>query len=544
MDIILRYVYLDKIGNIQNEGVEQYSFSEATIFIHGLIYVYGKKAGKESIEWLYEEYSNNKEIPFNNLRGSFTCIFQTLDKIIIFTDNSNLHCVYYSKDFISSSFLKIVQLEKEHGRKLQFSNLALCEYFTLGNIFFNKTFFKGITILDSKHLLKVENGQIYLENKNIPDIEGTSDINSISEFFEKMSFSMSGMQVCQALTGGYDSRMVYACTSNHIPDHVAISANNKKHSDVQHAVKVAQTNNDILEIISTPKPVFTEKLLQEVFLKGDGIQQIDIDADIRLIHFNDVLSEKYNLLLTGDGGVLHKDWEWVQDLPFYRKKRSNAKKFYLQRLYYIKNADHLGDTLKQFFCSQQDRFVVQLNKLAKGINTQSYDSWYYYVSGNRCVNYNNIYSEPVIRYAPLLELDIVKYSYSLPRKQRFFYNSMRKTISAENPNMAKVSTNYGTTASDEVAFMIHDSIFQLFEYSRKAIRLVSRRLFRKTFLNESVLDWSLENDIRGSDYMRSALLYAKGKGFIKENLSIDEFNYSELQRILHVFWLYKLSVDN
>ena len=538
VDNILRYIYLDKIGNIKNEGVEQYSFSEATIYIHGLIYVYGKKAGKESIEWLYEEYSNNKEIPFNKLRGSFSCIFRTIDKIIIFTDNSNLHCVYYSKDFISSSFLKIVQLEKEHGRKIQFNDQALCEYFTLGNIFFNKTFFKEITILDSKHLLRVESGQIFLENKNIPDIEGTSDINSISDFFEKMSFSMSDMQVCQALTGGYDSRMVYACTSNHIPDHVAISANNKKHSDVIHANKVAKVNNDVLEIISTSKPVFSASLLNDIIVKTDGIHSIDIDSDIRLLHFNDILSENYNILLTGDGGVLHKDWEWTQDLPNYKRKNSNAKRFYYQRLYYINNGKHLGDALTNYFKIQEQLFVDQLNSLAKYYNTQSYDSWYYYISGNRCVNYNYDYINNLIRYAPLLELDIVSYSYALPRMERFFYNSIRKTISEENINIARILTNYGTTASNEIYFMIRDSFFQLFEYSRKAIRLVSRKLFKKTLLNSSVLDWSLERDIRNSRITKQAIMFAKHAQYIDNKILIDTLSYSEIQRLLHVFWLY------
>ena len=527
---------MDKNANIHNYGIEEYCFSNATIYLHGLLYVYGKKAGRESVEWLYEKFCSSKKIPYMHLRGTFTCILKTTDELIVFTDNSNMHCVYYSEDYVCTSFLRIIQFEIEHERKLTFNNQAICEYYTLGNIFWGKSFFNEISILDSFHLINIKNGKISIESKNITGIDGPSETQSIEEFFVKMSYSLSGLKVCQALTGGYDSRLVYACTSKYIPDHVAISANDKKHSDVKVAEKVAQANGTKLDIITKDKPVFSDSLLDDIIVKADGIQPIDVDSDLRLSHFIDTLSKEYDVQLTGDGGVLHKDWEWIQDFPFYRKKRSNAKQFYRQRIYYINNERHLGKTLKKHFDLQQSLFIKQLNAISKSINTQSYDSWYYYVSGNRCINYNIVVSN-IIRYAPLLELDIVSFSYSLPRKERFFYNAMRKTITKENNAVARVRTNYGTTASSELPFVIRDCFMQSLEYFRKIIRYTSRKFLNKTLFNKSVLNWSLEEEIRNSQIIINAIEFVKSRGYIADNLGINDLSYAEIQRIIHIYWL-------
>lgn len=533
---ILNYIYVDKNANIQNYGIEEYCFSNATIYLHGLLYVYEKKAGKESIEWLYEKFCSSKKIPYMHLRGTFTCILKTTDELIIFTDNSNMHCVYYSNDYVCSSFLRIIKLEIEHERKLTFNNQTLCEYYTLGNIFWGKTFFNEIRILDSFHLISIKNGKLSLESKNITGIDGPSEAQSIEDFFVKMSYSLSDLNVCQALTGGYDSRLVYVCTSKHISDHVAISANNRKHSDVKIAEKVAQVNGTKLEIISKEKPVFSDTLLDDIVVKADGIQPIDVDSDLRLSHFIESLSKEYDVQLTGDGGVLHKDWEWIQDFPFYRKKKSNAKQFYKQRIYYINNEKHLGKTLKRHFDLQQSLFIKQLNSISKNINTQSYDSWYYYVSGNRSIIYNNVVSN-IIRYAPLLELDIVSFSYLLPRKERFFHNAMRKAITNENNVVARIRTNYGTTASSELPFVIRDCFMQSLEYFRKIIRYTSRKLLNKTLLNKSVLDWSLEEEIRNSQIIINAIGFVKNCGYLDDNVDINDLSYAEIQRIIHIYWL-------
>ena len=142
----------------------------------------------------------------------------------------------------------------------------------------------------------------------------------------------------------------------------------------------------------------------------------------------------------------------------------------------------------------------------------------------------------LISYAPLLEIDLVRFSYALPRFERFFYNSMRKTISAENIKIARLTTNYGTTASSELRYLFRDCFYQTIEYARKAIRVVSRKFFNISILNNNVLDWSLEKEVRASQITKDAVTFAQKHKFIK-TVDISGLKYTELQRLIHIYWL-------
>lgn len=533
----MKYITIDKDMNVCQTGVQAYQFAETTIYINGLIYSYGRKAGKETVEWLNAIFSETGIVPYEELRGSYSCIIVREDYVIAFSDNSKMHCLYYSSDMLSSSFLKIVQYEIDSDRQLYFDLEAMCEYLTLGNVYFGKTFFSGIRILNSAEIIVVENGKITICKKPIGDIDADSRINSFSEFFDKLTYSLSDMRVCQALTGGYDSRLVYTCLSNRIKDHPAISANDEKNKDVIYARKVAMANHDNLEIIKIEKPIFSDNIVSELFEMNDGILPLDIDTNIRLITFRTKLAKVNNLHITGDGGVLHKDWEWTQDFPFYKKRKSNANQFYRQRLYYLPNENHIGEALRETYKKQAPRFVQYLDSIAKDYNTQSYDFWYYHVSGNRQTFYNCNPVEGIISYAPLNEIDLVRFSYALPRRKRFFFNSMRETITKENREIARIRTNYGTNASNELPYVVVDIYFQAVEYARKAFRLIGRKLTHKNVMSNSVLDWSFEEEIRKSNIVVKAFEYAKQNGFL-EDVPMESYSYSEIQRIIHLYCLF------
>ena len=529
--------YADRKGSVTNEGVQEYHYAQKSFYIDGLIYAYGKKAGKETVDWICREMEDGNGVPYEELRGAYSCMIRSAGETIAFSDNSNMHCIYYSGHYVSNSFLRLLCLEKDAGSDLSFDNEALCEYLSLGGVYFDKTFFSDIRILPSTKAVIVRSGAVSVVSKGIGGIDRKSGIEDLSDFFARLSYSISDDNVCQALTGGYDSRLVYACLSSKVSDHPAISSNDKSNRDVRCAAEAAAANGDELEIIPIPKPEYHDELVASFLRASDGIQPLDIDSFVRLSAFRRALSGRYTVLLTGDGGVLHKDWEWTQDLPFYRKKRSDPGKFYRQRLCYVDYSRFLGDAVSESYAGQEKRFVSELEKLSKSINTQSYDSWYYDVSGNRRTYYNHTMDSGLTMYAPLMELDTVRYSYALPRHKRFFYHSMRDTVSRENRALARLKTNYGTTASNEFLFLARDVFFQIGEYGRKAFRLIGRKVLNKNVLVKSQTGWSLENEIRNSAAAENALIYAKEKGLIKKEAKAGEISYELLTRIIHIHWL-------
>lgn len=532
------FITINYKSEIIHSGLQSYQYGDTTIYVDGLIYVYGKKAGPETVEWLLKEIYSKGSIPFEELRGAFSCIIKEKDKVTAFTDNSNMHCLYYNDNMISSSYLKIIKGDVESGRIPCYDLKAVCEYLTLGNVFFEKTFYNGIHILPSTQIALIEEKEIKILQKQIGDIDKESSLKSISDFFDKVAFSLSEMRVSQALTGGYDSRLLYACLSRRIKDHPAISASDSNNKEVKCAQRVALANNDSLEIVKVEKPVFSESLIYSLFEKKDGIAPLDLDADIRLLSFKSKLAKEYNIHLSGDGGAVHKDREWSQDFPFFRKKNSNSRQFYRQRLYFITNDNHIGGKLKDSLSEQSKRFEVALDSISKSINTQSYDSWYYRITGNRRCNYNCNPINGIISYAPLDEIDLVRFSYSLPRWKRFFCNSYRDTMTKENKKVARIKTIYGTNSSSEWPYVFTDFFFQTIEYCRKGIRLIGRSVFKKNLLNINVLDWTMEKDTRDSDIAAKAIEYARLNGFIKSDLSMDSLSYTEIQRLIHLYCLF------
>ena len=224
--------------------------------------------------------------------------------------------------------------------------------------------------------------------------------------------------------------------------------------------------------------------------------------------FKKHLGEKNTILfLTGDGGALHKDWEWMQDLPFYHRRKTNLNRFYDQRIEFLKYNNYLGEKLCPVYTNQKKRILAHLKEYSRSINTESYDFLYYYISGNRRLYYN-LHEFGVFMYAPLNEFEYVRYSYHLPRRKRFFYNQIRKLTTGANKQVARIPTNYATTASSEVRYLMRDVFLQGIDYSKKAIRMFGRKFFNRSFFVSAPFEWDID-DIRLLPYASEALSYAK-----------------------------------
>ena len=74
-------------------------------------------------------------------------------------------------------------------------------------------------------------------------------------------------------------------------------------------------------------------------------------------------------------------------------------------------------------------------------------------------------------------------------------------------------------------------------------KIINRLKQNKNIFNPSVLDWSLENEIRGLDITAKAVEYAKENGFIDSTLTMEMMSYSEIQKIIHIFHLYNFVLD-
>lgn len=512
-----------------------------TYYCNGLIYIYGMRAGEESIRYLAEEYEKTGIIPFRKLHGAFSMIIKNPDgSASVFTDNSHMHALYIHENAVSDSFLKLIDyILLSEDCKLSLDIEAIAQQYCIGRTFFNKTLINEIALSDSFIFYYINNDRIEKRKKEIYDIDEEQNIIDPEEFFNYLSKALYGIKTSVALTGGYDSRLVYSFMKNKMPVQSTLSGDDESNIDIVISRKVARSIGDSLKLIRTVKPVVSDEILKEMFIIYDGSPDFVRDAGYRLYKYHVELgNDGYKVHLTGDGGVLHKDWEWMQDLPFYHKKNTDLARYYSQRLAYSYNNKYVGSLINKESVEMKNKIVSKLQKYKRSINTQSYDMLYYHVHGLRDVAYNQSVNG-VIEYAPLLERDIVAYSYYLPRHRRFFYNNIRCMISRQNQIVSRIPTCYGTTASNEKLFVLRDIIFQMIDYSRKFIRMMGRKINGKSLLCGNVNTWTVSEDIVKLDCFKEALKFCKAYEIIDKNAEMSMLDKKQQECVLQVYFIAK-----
>lgn len=513
----------------------KYTYKDKVFYYRGLFFLRGLLAGEESIAALAETYDRTGRLAFLSYYGSFQIVIVEKETITMFTDNSNMNCFYFTDHCISSSFLSLIKAEAP----LEFDENAIYEYIVYGNLFFDKTFFKECRILKSSDYFVIGPEGIKRLEKGIGGIDKASTLSNPQALFDDITYATSGNNVAISLTGGYDSRMVYTCLKNNENLHPFISGNNLDDKDILISQKVAAVFQDKQEIITMDKPAVDEKMLKQLYLKGDGLKLSFSDAALRIDHFlEDRKQQGYDLYINGDTGTIHKDWFWMQDLPRYHKKRFRIETFYNQRILMIDKKLPLGTRLRAMRGKSKDRILHYLESERKDINTRSYDIflWNLLLPFKFKTNLNCLHNL-ISTYSPLIELDLVRYSYHLPRRKRFFYTYIRETITAASKKAARIPTNYGMTASSEKRYLLRDIFFQLLDYGKKGVRLFFRVVFKKNVFLDNYTNWSCEKEIRALDTSKKALAFCKEKGWIAADAEMKEIEYDLLNKCVHLYYL-------
>lgn len=532
---------MKRVGNcIIDENFSEICYKEYVIYLKGVFFIDGYRAGEESIRKLVDIYEQTLTIPFAKLRGAFSLVVDNGNTICIFTDNSNQNSMFYCNDFIASRFDSLLHVGKVNVR---WDEVAVCEYLSLGKVLFDKTLVNEVSILNSEQYAIMCDGKIEIREKNIGKIydELSTKFDPIT-FFEKVAYALQKEKYTNALTGGYDSRLVATQLSKWIEIYPLVCANSQKDIEKMVAEKVCHEMGKKLWTIEIPKPNFDEEWLKKL-LEIDDMTPFDLEGNYIQFYFKRKMHEKtLDLFITGDGGVLHKDWEWMQDLPFYHKKHVNLDKFYDQRIEYINYKMELGERMLVYYNEQKKRIIESLKAYIQKTNTESYDCLYYYITGNRRLYYN-LTEEKVRMYAPLNEFEYVQFSYHLPRRKRFFNNEIRRLTTEASKYIARIPTNYGTTASAEFVWWFRDIFFQCIEYIKKAIRMFGRKMFNRSFFVSKTIDWDA-NELRKLEFVQRAMEYAQQNDFISQNAKLENASLAILYRVVHLYYLHtKFQID-
>ncbi|MFW6347851.1 MAG: hypothetical protein ACOC2C_04480 [Cyclonatronaceae bacterium] len=279
-------------------------------------------------------------------------------------------------------------------------------------------------------------------------------------FFEQRAGQLSDRRyrISIDLTGGFDSRLV-ACMLKHcgISFDAVFSKRPGDEAEEQIVRQVADTLGCGLNIL-TPPPVADADELDELFRLSDGMTDLLRTHSMRNLHL--WRREKgYNLVISGISGEVVKDFFWLQDFPFYRKKRPDYERLYRMRMFATQIPEAWAGAHHKTAVAQSKPKLMALMKTQQcPTNTHTYDAIYTNIKTRELASVLLHNAGGLMQvYAPFLEPEILNLGYNMPRRLRAFNRFHRRIMTRLNPALAAVpTTDSGSTASARPLLMAGD----------------------------------------------------------------------------------------
>jgi len=266
--------------------------------------------------------------------------------------------------------------------------------------------------------------------------------------------------------------------------------------------------------------------------------QTDILAYHRNYQFNkERVLRDIEMRISGVGGELYKDFWWLQDFPFYNKKKSNINRLYDLRIESVVFPhDITGERIKPHSLQFRADVLKRLQEFRSATNSQTYDNIYY--SYKMRTNAGTHLSIPGNHhfdcYAPLLERDIVKIGFGLKRRLRFFNNFHRQILTNHCPEAAKIKTTENISCSSETANMLVDIPSYALNKYQRLFKQILRKVTKKTYLQQSPNNTAIYDTVRRSDIFKSQDSILKSYQILAKDLDLSRVSDTMLGRFLTV----------
>jgi len=494
---------------ISDNDVKITKFTHKTydVYLKGFLFVSGKKLGEESVLYLVEKLFKNLEHEiFKEIYGQY--FIYAIDHVTgtqhAFTDNGGLFRVYRFKDCIATSFLELIDFFREINLKdLNFQGIA--EFFQLGFPHFQNTFINGVEVLDGNQFLKWEHGQLSEMSKELSGIDGPSSIE-MESFFSDLVYALNEKKTSLDITGGFDSRLILSFFLKYRAPFELATSGAKNHIDVIIAKKIEnKIGADHFQSIHSTDQISVQNIKEIYKLTDSQIDVIQYHSTNQSNNYR--IGRNIEACLNGVGGGFYNDFWWLQDFPFYNRKKADLKKLFKYRIRAILFPFHIiGEKLIKPSKNLKKHMLSKFTSYTKETNTQTYDNISYnsHVKASASV-YLTCANNYFMAYSPLLEPEMVKIGYGLKRRHRFFHLFHRKVITQNSPLLSKMRTAHGITASYSSLYIISDTFFYVFDIAKRVLKQILRKLVKKNYFDKKPIDNTIYDKWRINGFFKKQL---------------------------------------
>lgn len=429
--------------------------------------------------------SNGLPASISKLHGNYMLIIMhhPSRSIQVLIDNSGIFDVYYSQSAVSDSFLELIAASG--ANEMDMDPESVIEFLNFGMIYEDRTLFPSIRRIRSDQLISIDSsGSIQVGTKGIPTgIDAAARLSSIPEHFRLLSQSIQNRKVSVDLTGGIDSRLLVSLLHQYGADMELSVVGSPEDEDVQLARKVADKLGLPLHVCMIEEEI--DGHLPELFRLCDGM--FDVFAYYTAYqHSVRRIARGADLVLTGGGAELLSDRFWLQDFPFYSRKRTNLTKLMNLKVLPISCSDHYFQGRYQAASRLfKEQLRERLTCYEADMNTRSNDQIYYHFKEQtRIGRFNTIGTQLTDNYTPFIELEVTRYGYHLPRWERFYNHTHRQLMTSANRAVAAIPTTDGGTT---VSALWYHQWLDLYKYTRynagKLYKKIAQKLTKKSYYN-------------------------------------------------------------
>jgi hypothetical protein len=462
---------------------------------------------------------------------------QPTGKSYAFVDGGGMSCGFWADGAVASSFLDLARLLRLRSADLD--PHAVVEFLSLGAVFFGRTLFPQIRRIAWDEVVAVSgDDRVDVLRKPADDI-GEPPRKDFVAHFAELAADFRHQRCSFDLTGGVDSRLVAALLAHFGLDFEIAISGIEGHPDVvlsrELAAVLGKEHHFTRHTVENP-----EEDLPLLFQLGDGLQ--DVVRLHRLYqHNHQRVARGASIALTGDGGNFYKDWLWMQDFPFYNRARPNFTRLFDYRILPVPFPENaLTPPYRKAAGELKSRVLAGLREHRDRTNSRTYDRVSYYVKTQAAAAPGvSSLSSIVPYYAPLLEPDVVRTGFHLPRRRRFFNRFQRALITRYYPALAPVrTTESGMSLSDHPLHQLKD----LGRFgTNRVLRLVKKAMQRavgKTYLQTPVPDHpDLLPGIMRSATTRDLIGELRAVGVLADGADVGSIGPGRLGRVLTLGFL-------
>ena len=500
----------------------------------GLVFIKGLAPGEETIEKFAEDLKKESLLSIvENLSGVFSCIVHDTKNDIVysFCGNSGLTNLFHSPKFVSTSFLKLVELsnlKKTDIKPWKYTHLVAAQSFMRW-----ETYFDDVNRMRYDEVVVDDGSKVKVEKKKLLDLFSLKTFDkTILEQYGKIaeSFKKIKGRISCDLTGGLDTRMNCVALQHHGLEFETSISGMPGALDVVYSQQVA-------DILGTDHyPWFhtvtnnLEKEIEECFEIFEPL--LDVVIFHRYLQFQkDKLSRNCVLTITGHAGEIFKAefiWNLDNDNPIKaidQMLRRGANIRYGIDLKNIPHEIYLGEYKKhsENYGGRLREFLVKNfgNDTSGRVGARIYA---YFHEASRTANFGAL----INRFSPLLDRDLMPCGITLKTTTGTFKGRLKRLLTQSWDDRDVFESRVITSLNKKIAKVKITSSLGFNASTKRIDRLRKVYLIVKSKIKKPKLDFvpavnpEFYPTVRSLSKTQEMLEILKTEGILDKNIKIED----------------------